>query len=376
MSFSSVNAGEQSKNYDILVMSFLLSVLKKYQIQIMNYKLLPLLFLIIPGLVGAEEPEIFKLNGKPVPAIVAKVNGVSLNSTQLQTELIAFRMRAQHQGKNISTSEETLIAREVLKAEIMKELIAQKARSLNIKITADKIDLEIQGIEDKFPSHTAFITALAFQRMNIKALKKKIERTLLEDALIRLEIAPNVKLGDGSMKDFYNKNREKFSKPVLYRTRHILIVTISAPKDLEDDSNRKKGLRMAQMINNEAKLKAEEVFRKIKSGGDFIQLAKEFSEDEASKQDGGMLGDLHPDSTLPEIAAEMVKLNEEETSNIFQSPFGYHILKLDEIIPSTLIPFEEAKSDILNILMKRKTQSLFKKYLIDLENKAKIEIFI
>ena len=178
------------------------------------------------------------------------------------------------------------------------------------------------------------------------------------------------------MKDFYNKNRGKFAKPVLYRTRHILIATISAPKNLEDDLNRKKGLRMARMINNEAKLKAEEVFRKIKSGGDFIQLAKEFSEDEASKQDGGMLGDLHPDSTIPEIAAEMVKLNEGETSNIFQSPFGYHILKLDEIIPSTLIPFEEAQSDILNMLMNIETQSLFKKYLIDLENSAKVEIFI
>jgi len=343
----------------------------------MSYKLLPLLFFIFPGLVGAAaESEIFKLNGKPVPAVVAKVNGVSLSSTQLETEFIAFRMRTQHQDEKISASEETLIARELLKAEIMKELIAQKARSLNIKITDDKIDLEIQGIEDKFPSHTAFVTALAFQRMSMKALKEKIERTLLEDALIRLEIAPNVKLSDDSVKDFYNKNRGKFSKPVLYRTRHILIATISAPKNLEDDLNRKKGLRMARMINNEAKLKAEEVFRKIKSGDDFIQLAKEFSEDEASKQDGGMLGDLHPDSTLPEIAAVMVKLNEGETSNIFQSPFGYHILKLDEIIPSTLIPFEEAQSDILNMLMKRETQILFKKYLVDLENSAKVEIFI
>ena len=341
----------------------------------MNYKLLPFLLFIFTSFVGAES-EIFELNGKPVPAVVAKVNGVSLNSTQLQTEYIAFRMRAQLEGKKISSSEETVIARELLKAEIMKELIAQKARSLNIKITADNIDSEIQGVEDKFPSHTAFITALASQRMNMKALKEKIERTLLEDALIRLEIAPNVKLSDDSVKNFYDNNRGKFSKPILYRTRHILIATISAPNNLEDDLNRKKGLRMAQMINNEARLKAEEVFRKIKSGGDFIQLAKEFSEDEASKEDGGMLGDLHPDSTLPEIAAVMVKLNEEEISNIFQSPFGYHIVKLDEIIPSTLIPFEEAQSDILNILMNRKTQSLFKKYLIDLENNAKIEIFI
>ena len=205
----------------------------------MNYKLLPLLFFIFPGLVGAAEPEVFKLNGNPVPAVVAKVNGVSLSSSQLETEFIAFRTRTEHQGKKISASEETLVARELLKAEIMKELIAQKARSLNIEITADKIDLEIQGIEDKFPSHTAFITTLAFQRMDMKALRGKIERTLLEDALIRLKIAPNVKLRDGSVKDFYNKNREKFSNPVLYRTRHILIATISAPKNLEDDLNRK-----------------------------------------------------------------------------------------------------------------------------------------
>ena len=89
-----------------------------------------------------------------------------------------------------------------------------------------------------------------------------------------------------------------------------------------------------------------------------------------------MLGHLHPDSTIPEIATEMVKLNEGATSNIIQSSFGYHILKLDEIIPSTLMPFEKVESDILNILMKRESQELFEKYLIELEKNAKIEIFI
>ena len=133
---------------------------------------------------------------------------------------------------------------------------------------------------------------------------------------------------------------------------------------------------MVKMINDEAKLKAEEVLQKIKKGENFSKLAKELSEDEASKKEGGILGDLHPDSTVPEIAAEMVKLKEGDTSRIIQSAFGYHLIKLDEIIPSTLVPFEKAESDILNILMKRETQKLFKKYLIDLEKTAKIEIFI
>ena len=340
----------------------------------MKYKLL-LLFLIFPSLALADSEE-FKLNGKLVPAVVAKVNGASLSSAQLESEFISFRLRAEVQGEKISPSEETLVAREVLKAEIMKELIAQKAGSLNIKVSSEKVDLEIQNIEDKFPNHSAFLAALAFQRMDMKTLREKIERTLLEDELIRLEIAPKVKLSNEAVKDFYNTNRERFSKPALYRTRHILTATIPAPDKLEDEVDRKKALRMAKIINDDAKAKAEEVLRRLKAGGNFIQLAKEYSEDEASKPEGGLLGDLHPDSTVPEIAAEIVKLNEGETSDLIRSAFGYHIIKLDEIIPSTLIPFEDAESDILNILMKRESQKLFKKYLIDLEKTAKIEIFI
>jgi parvulin-like peptidyl-prolyl isomerase len=342
----------------------------------MNFKLLTLFLLLIPSLVGAES-EVFELNGKPVPTIVAKVNGVALNSTQLEGELIAFRMRARHQGKEIKPSEELLIARELLKAEIMKKIITQKAKLLDIKIATDQIDLQIQGVEDKFPSHTAFITALAFQRMNIKALREKIESTLLEDELIRHEIAPKVKLSDDAAETFYNANKTQFMKPALYRIKHILIATIPSPPKSADEASHKKALRMTRMINEEAKDKAEEVLQKVKAGGsNFEQLAKEFSEDEASKQKGGLLGDLHPGSTIPEIAAIMVKLNEGETSGIIDSSFGHHILKLDEIIPSVLIPFKDSQSDILNILMKRETKKLFKEYVIDLEKTAKIEIFI
>jgi parvulin-like peptidyl-prolyl isomerase len=341
----------------------------------MKYKLLTLLLFLIPCLVEAES-EVFKLDGKPVPAIVAKVNGVPLSSARLEREFIAFRMRSKHQGKEIKPNEELLIAREVLKAEIMKEIITQKAKSLDIKISPDQIDSQIQGIEDKFPNHTAFITALAFQRMNIKSLKEKIKNTLLEDELIRHEIATKVKLKDDSVINFYNANKSNFMKPALFRIRHILITTIPTPQKSADESSYKKALRMSRMINEDSKTKAEEILKQVQAGGNFEQLAKEYSEDEASKLKGGLLGDFHPRSTIPEIAKSMVKLNEGETSDIISSSFGYHILKLDEIIPSVLIPFKDAQSDILNMLMKRETKKLFKEYVIDLEKTAKIEILI
>lgn len=83
-----------------------------------------------------------------------------------------------------------------------------------------------------------------------------------------------------------------------------------------------------------------------------------------------------PEATLPEIEEEMVKLHEGETSGIIESQYGYHILKLDEIIPSQLIPFSETKTDIMNLLLKKKTANLFIEYISNLRNIAKTQVFI
>ncbi|MBT3368137.1 MAG: hypothetical protein HN416_13370, partial [Nitrospina sp.] len=235
---------------------------------------------------------------------------------------------------------------------------------------------QIKSIEDQFPSHEGFLTALAFQHMSIEALKNKIHRTLLEDELMRREIAPKVDVNDEETQKYYKDNKSRFTKPVLYRVNHIHLATVKPSGEAEDEASKKKAARLTKMINEEAKEKINSLLRKVKAGGNFAELAKEFSEDEASREQGGYLGDLHPDSTIPEIGKEMLQLKEGETSGVIQSQFGYHILKLDEIIPSKLIPFEETKTDIMNLLLKKKTRELFTKYVEDLGNKADIQVFI
>ena len=329
--------------------------------------------LLPPSLTAKEKP--FTLNGKPVPEVIAKVNGVPLGSEILERELFAFRFRARQMEREIKPAEEITIARELLKSAVARELIVQKARSLGIAITEEKINRQFENVEDQFPSHSAFLTSLAFQHMSIAALKEKIHRTLLEDELMRREIAPKVEVSDEETKKYYEDNKARFAKPVLYRVRHIHIATIKPSGDAEDEASREKAERLTKMINEEAKEKINSILKKVEAGEDFAQLAKRFSEDDASREEGGFLGDLHPDSTIPEIAKEMVKLNEEETSGIIQSQFGYHILKLDEIIPSQLIPFSETKTDIMNLLLKMKTRELFETYVEDLGKKANIQIF-
>jgi peptidyl-prolyl cis-trans isomerase C len=339
--------------------------------------LLQLGLLALPQTLIAEENKApFTIFGKPVPLVVASVNGIAITSELLQREFFAFRFQSKQMGKEIKPNEEYSIARELLKSAVARELIVQKAKSLNIIVTEKKIDLQLKSVEDQFPSHKLFITALAFQHLSIAALKEKIHRTLLEDELMRLEIVPNVKVSDDTIKKYYENNRVRFMKPVLYQVRHIHIKTIIPSEKAEDKLSQKKAERLTKMINTDAKEKINSLLKRLQDGEDFIDLAKRFSEDDATKDKGGLLGELHPDSTIPEISKEMVKLKEEETSRVIQSEFGYHILKLDEIIPSQLIPFSETKTDIMNLLLNKETKKLFTSYVEELGNNAKIEVYL
>jgi parvulin-like peptidyl-prolyl isomerase len=343
-----------------------------------NSLLLLLLFLLtLPqSLVAKDENSLFTLNGKVVPQVVARVNGVPLASEVLQREFFAFRFQSKQKGKEIKPEEEYIIARELLKLVVARELVVQKSKILGIEITEEKIDVQLKNIEDQFPNHDSFITALAFQHMNISSLKEKIQRTLLEDELMRQEIAPKVKVGDQMIKEYYESNKERFTKPVMYRVSHILTTTLRTTAKPEDKDSQNKAARLTKIINAEAKEKINLILNKIHAGEKFSDLAKQYSEDKVSKESGGALGELHPDSTIPEISAEMIKLNEGETSGIIQSGFGYHILKLEEIIPSKLIPFSETKTDIMNLLLKLETHKLFTTYVENLGNQAKIEVLL
>ena len=341
------------------------------------YVLFLFVLLTLPkSLIAQENKTPFTINGKAVPRIIASVNGVPITSDVLQRDFFAFRFQSKQMGKEIKPNEEHRIALELLESAVARELVVQKAKSLGILITEKKIDLQVKSIEDEFPSHKLFITALAFQHLSIPALKEKIHRTLLEDEFMRQEIAPKAKVSDEAILKYYESNRSLFTKPVLYLMRHIHIKTITPVEKAEDKLSQKKSDRLTKMINAEAKTTIHAILKRVQSGEDFVKIAKRFSEDEVTKEKGGLLGQLHPDSTIPEISEEMVKLKEGETSGIIQSKFGYHILRLDEIIPSKLIPFAETKTDIMNLLLKKETQKLFTSYVEDLGNNAKIEVFL
>jgi parvulin-like peptidyl-prolyl isomerase len=338
-----------------------------------------ILALIVASSLQAEPPDApFTLNGRPVPKVVAQVNETQLSSDFLEREMTAFKLMSRQQGREIKSESEDKIARKILQGKIEEELIYQKARLASVQVPDEIILKEIEKIEQQFPDPKLFERALAMQHLTRGSLREKIERQLVAEKYLRQVIVPKIKRDQLDPKGHYENNKTGFMKPKMYDVSHIFVGTmdVSSQKNVADQASKKKAQRILDGINKEAHDKISTVVDKLKNGEGFKKLANDFSEDESSKEKGGSLGVLLPETTIPEIAAEMTKLALGESSGIIQSSYGYHIIRLNNIIASHLATFEEVKSDILNLLMVRETQKLKEELLTRLKKAADIKIFI
>ena len=344
-----------------------------------RYLLGALLFLISQSGVPfvAESATEFMINGKPVPKVVAKVNGTELSSELLKREMIAYQLLANRQGKNIETEDEGKIAKGLLMKAIDDELIYQQGLKQNISIDSATIDHELSHIQSQFPDKNLFLAALAAQRLTFDVLKKNIKKTLVKEEFVRANIASEVQVHDDKVKSFYDKNKDTFIKPETFKISHIY-VSIPAPGDGEAESveDRAKAKEIIDWVKNEARKKINQALSALKNGDPFTSVAKEFSEDPKTFDKGGDLGFMMKNQTLPEVSSAMVKLKVGEMSSIIESSLGFHIIQLTEKKESHVIPLDEVKPEILNHLLKLETEKQLKNYLSGLRKKSEIKIFI
>ena len=129
----------------------------------------------------------------------------------------------------------------------------------------------------------------------------------------------------------------------MVRASHILLITrdTATQTDLSED---KKAAKHKQM---------EDLLKRARDGEDFAKLAKEYSEDPGSKDKGGEYK-FARGQMVPEFEAAAFSLKTNQVSDIVNSSYGYHIIKLSEKIPAQKVEFAEAAADLkegLNVYM-------------------------
>jgi peptidyl-prolyl cis-trans isomerase SurA len=127
--------------------------------------------------------------------------------------------------------------------------------------------------------------------------------------------------------------------------------------------------------DKEAKTKADTIYQQLLDGADFKELAREYSEDIASKQSGGDLSWSRPGQFVPAFEKVMQATAIGQTSEPFRSEFGWHILRVDATRTEDMFDVVK-RNQVISILRQRRFQDELQQWIKELREEAYIEILI
>jgi peptidyl-prolyl cis-trans isomerase D len=170
--------------------------------------------------------------------------------------------------------------------------------------------------------------------------KRKLRYVVLETAKVEAQ----TEVTHDDLQAYYDQHRDEFRVPEQVNVRHILIKTPLPAADGKVDT---KGAE-------EARKKAEDVLKQVKSGGNFAELAKKYSEDPGSAKNGGSLGWIGKGRTVPEFEKAAFSLPKGGTSDLVQSSYGFHIIHVDDKQDAHLKTVDEVKDQIQTVIKQQK----------------------
>ena len=159
------------------------------------------------------------------------------------------------------------------------------------------------------------------------------EQASIEYIVLDLDAAKRaVSVSEADLKSYYEQNQSRFGAPEERRASHILI---TAPQDAPAAEREK------------AKAKAEQLLAEVrKNPAGFADLAKKNSQDPGSAEKGGQLDFVARGAMVKPFEDAMFALKKGDVSDVVESEFGYHIIRLDDIKPAEVPPFEQVKARI------------------------------
>jgi peptidyl-prolyl cis-trans isomerase C len=297
---------------------------------------------------------------KPVPAelpdVVARVNGEAINRTDLQSAVTQLESRA---GRTVPPDQRDRVFRGVLDQLIAYRLLAQESATRNIAVSDGDVDARAAEIRKQFPSDQVFQQTLEQQHMTEAEFRDDVRQGLRITGLIDAELSARAPVTAEQVNQFYASN--SFQQGERVRASHILI---AVPENAD------------AAAKEAARAKATEILNQVKAGADFAELAKQHSQDPGSGPRGGDLDYFERGQMVGPFEEAAFALAAGQTSELVETRFGYHIIKVVDKQAARTIPLEEVRGRIEEYLRDQNREKQTQVFIDALRTKAQIEIFI
>lgn len=290
----------------------------------------------------APSAVILKVNGEPVT-----VSNVRLAEAGLQ------RQMGQQQGK---VSKEEIIKAATDRV-VNEKLLAQEAARQKFQPNKAKVDQGMSQLVKQAGGRAKLDAMLAKSGVTYDGYRNAMLEMDLVQQFVDKTIAPTVKVSAEDAKGFYDKNPQYFKRPEQVHARHILFtVKPDAPA----------------AAKKAARDKAEAARQRALKGEDFGKLAQELSQGPSAKN-GGDLGFFGKQQMVKPFAEAAFALQPGQISDVVETRFGYHVIKVEERRPAGKQDFADVKGRIEGFLQQQKVGEAVRTLVAKLRSKAKIE---
>ncbi|MCP2519806.1 peptidylprolyl isomerase [Candidatus Aminicenantes bacterium AC-708-M15] len=292
-----------------------------------------------------------------IEEIVAVVNDdiITLTDFKNAESRLLFMLSQRYRGNDLER--EFKKARENLLDQLINEiLLLQEARKKNLDVKEElKLFIENLKKENNIDSDEELKREMEAQGINFEAWKKEVEKQILQQKIIMIEVDSKISLTDTELVNYYKEHSEEFTNPAEVRLKGIYL-----SKENRDE--------------DELEKVSQEILRKLNEGIDFSTLASQYS-DGPEKEKGGDLGFFKKGELNKQFEEAVFKLNPGEITPWLKTDRGWYLFKIIEKKEAKTLPFEEVKDKIREKLFIEKKQQKIKEYLKSLRENSYIKIY-
>ncbi len=297
--------------------------------------------------------------------VAVTVNGTDIYENQVQQMLQPQLNQMQQQGHELPQEfmdQYVLqLRQQVLDQLITEQLLDQKIEEIGLEVTKEQAEEEL-----------AQIAAQQQPPMTIEDVKQIIAvsgesyETVIDDMRQRLgytrlleqQWEGKIDVTEEQARQYYQKNEEQFAVPEHVRASHILIT----PDPSADN---------AEAANEDAREKAQNLLAQIREGADFATMAGEHSECPSSAN-GGDLGEFGKGQMVPEFEQVAFAMEPGQVSDLVQTQFGWHIIKLTGKEGASVTSYEDIQPQLIEMLKQQQQAEIAEAYIQQLKDEAEI----
>ncbi|MGD1076304.1 MAG: peptidylprolyl isomerase [Thermodesulfovibrionales bacterium] len=291
---------------------------------------------------------------------VAIVNGAQIDRGEFDGEVLRIQRALLGFGKPLTCSQLASVQSEVLESMIRREILYQDSRKAGIKPDEDAVDKEIKTLRQQFSNETEYKNELKKRNISEEILRSRMEKNSAIQQYVDRQFAAKVTVTDSDAVAYYEGHTDLFKQPLQIRVSHILVQT-----DPKWDEARKQ----------EARRKIEQILKNLKKGQDFAALAREQS-DGPTRANGGDLGYIKAGQLDKQFESTVFALKTGETTDIIETDYGFHLLRVTDRKPETVLAYESVKEKIRQFLRDEKAKQEADLQAKTLRDKASVEILL